>query len=294
MKILLTGASGFLGQHVLRQLLRQGHDVVALGRSQPVEGRNCTWRSVDLLSCPDLERTLCKDRPTHLLHLAWYTEHGAYWHSPCNLRWVDASLRLLQAFAAQGGQYALMAGSCAEYDWSHGYLREASTPLEPASLYGSAKDATRRLAQAWCRTIGLPFAWAHIFYPFGAGEAKGRMLPSLIEVFQGRAAPFGVNARAYRDLLPVQDAARALEHLLVQGHQGRFNVCSGQPIVIEDVVRRLARLCGTDPSPVLRLASARPGEPHLLVGENQLLLSSGWSPQYSLEQGLALQLALMK
>lgn len=291
MKVLLTGATGFLGQHVLRQLLEQGYEVIALGRSQPAEKQPCIWHDVDLLSSSELEKALRQDRPTHLLHLAWYTEHGVYWNSSLNLRWVDASLRLLQAFAAQGGHHVLMAGSCAEYDWSHGYLREASTPLAPASLYGAAKDATRRLAQAWCQQAGLSFGWAHIFYPFGPGEGKERLLPSLIEVFLGRVPPFGVNARSYRGLLPAHDAGRALVHLLTQECQGRFNICSGQPVAIEDVVRCLARLCGADPEPVLRLASARRGDPHLLVGDNQLLLSTGWSAQYSLEQGLALQLA---
>ena len=55
--------------------------------------------------------------PTHLLHLAWYAEPGLFWRSPENLRWVEASLRLLRAFAEHGGQRAVMAGSCAEYAW---------------------------------------------------------------------------------------------------------------------------------------------------------------------------------
>lgn len=291
MKVLLTGGSGFLGKHVLHHLLEQGHEVVVLGRHPPDAAQRCSWQTVDLLSCQDLAPVLEKHRASHLLHLAWYAEHGAYWQSPLNLRWVDASMRLLQAFAAQGGRHAVMAGSCAEYDWSHGYLRESSTPLIPASLYGTAKDATRRLAQAWCCLAGLSLAWAHIFYPFGPGEAPGRMLPSLIEVFRGRAPAFGVNAAAYRGLLPVQDAARALVHLLVQGCQGRFNICSGQPVAVEEVVRRLAQLCEADPASVLRLKSVRPDDPYLLVGDNQRLLATGWRPAQTLQQGLELQVA---
>lgn len=291
MKVLLTGASGFLGQHVLQCLLEQGLDVVILGRSRPVGTEHCVWHKVDLLTSQNLAEELVNSQATHLIHLAWYAEHGAYWQSPLNLRWVDASMRLLQAFSNHGGRHAVMVGSCAEYDWSHGYLREASSPLAPASLYGSAKDATRRLAQAWSVSTDLSLAWAHVFYPFGPGEAKGRMLPSLIEVFRGRAPAFGVNAAAYRGLLPVQDAARALVHLLLQGCKGRFNICSGQPIVIETVVRDLARLCDADPAPVLRLASARPGDPHFLVGDNRRLLSTGWQPTQTLQQGLEFQLA---
>ncbi|GAB1386144.1 NAD-dependent epimerase/dehydratase family protein [Melaminivora sp.] len=293
-KIALTGGLGFLGRHVLAQLRARGCDVVLLGRSRPAEAGKATdgdWRAVDLLDTPHLQAALRGLGASHLLHLAWYTEHGRYWSSSENLRWVDASLQLLQAFAAQGGQHALLAGSCAEYDWSHGWLREATTPLQPASLYGVAKDATRRLAQAWCQAQGLGLAWAHVFYPFGPGEGERRLLPSLLRVFAGQAAPFGVNASAYRGLLPVQEAASALVHLLLTGQQGRYNICSGQPVPMGDVVRLLAHLCDADPEPVLQLATARPDEPPVLVGDPRRLHATGWLPSLTLQQGLEQLLA---
>lgn len=289
MRVLLTGASGFLGRHVQVVLRSQGVEVVALGRSPPLEADE--WLEADLLHARDLGSIVQRARASHLLHLAWYTEHGAYWNSPVNVQWVDASVRLLQAFMAQGGRHVVMAGSCAEYDWSHGYLREDSTPLQPASLYGAAKDATRRLTQALCAEEGISMAWAHVFYPFGAGEDQHRVLPSLIRVFRGLSPAFGVNALAYRGLLPVRDAAAALVHLLSLGHSGRYNICSGQPVAMHEVVRTLAQICEADSEQVLRLASARPGDPHLLVGDNQRLLATGWRPTCTLRQGLEQQVA---
>lgn len=288
MRVLLTGASGYLGQHVLARLRERGCEVVLLGRSRPAGAEDLPWLAADLLECRDLAPVLREARASHLLHLAWYAEYGRFWHSPLNLRWVDASLRLLQAFTEEGGRHALMTGSCAEYDWrGAGLFHEDHTPMNPASLYGAAKDATRRLAQAWCREQGTTLAWGHVFFPFGPGEARQRMLPSLIEVFRGRAAPFGVNAEARRGMLPVRDAAQALVHLLAQGCDGRYNICSGQPVQVGEVVRTLARLCGADPSPVLSLATVRPGDPALLAGDNSRLLATGWRPTLTLEQGLA-------
>lgn len=290
MKVLLTGASGFLGQHVLTQLRARDCEIVLLGRSRPKDAEDLPWLDDDLLDGSDLAPLLHETQASHLLHLAWYAEYGKYWNSPLNLRWVDATLRLLQAFTEQGGRHAVMAGTCAEYDWcGEERFNEDTTPLNPASLYGAAKDATRRLAQAWCRDQGTTLAWGHVFFPFGPGEAKQRMLPSLIEVFRGRTVPFGINAQAWRGMLPVRDAAEAFVHLLMQGHEGRYNICSGQPVQLDHVVRTLARLCCADPTPVLALATARPGDPYVLAGDNARLLATGWRPAQTLEQGLSLQ-----
>lgn len=289
MKVLVTGASGYLGRHVLQRLRARGADVVVLGRSLPAGFEDTPLVHADLLATHDFVPLLQGIGATHLLHLAWYAEYGRYWTSPLNLRWVDATLRLLQAFGDSGGRHAAVAGTCAEYDWAPGWLREQGTPMQPQALYGVAKDATRRLATALCAARGLSLAWCHVFYPFGPGEAHQRMLPSLIEVFRGRAAPFGVNISAYRGMLPVSDAAEAFVHLLANGCDGRFNICSGQPALIGDVVRTLARLCSADPAPVLALASARAGDPAMLVGDNAKLLATGWRAAQTLEQGLAAQ-----
>ena len=287
MKVLLTGASGYLGRHVLASLRAQGCDVVVLGRSLPAGFEDVPLVHCDLLDGANLAAAMQQAGATHLLHLAWTTEYGVYWASPLNLRWADATLRLLQVFCDAGGQHVAIAGTCAEYDWTAGYLREDATPYAPATLYGVAKDATRRMAAALCAARGVSMAWGHIFFPFGPGEATQRMLPSLVRVFRGQAAPFGVNIAAYRGMLYVPDAANALATLLLQGCNGNFNICSGQPARIGDVVQTLARLCGVDPAPVLALASVRAGDPPMLVGENVRLLATGWRPAFTLEQGLA-------
>lgn len=286
MKVLLTGASGFLGRYVLAGLRRQCVETVVLGRRRPANADFADFVAADLLTAADLSALVKDVEATHLLHLAWYAEHGKYWTSPLNLRWVDATTRLVEAFCQAGGRQVVVAGTCAEYDWPSGYCREDATPLAPATLYGVAKDATRRLVTALCAQHQAVCAWGRVFLPFGAGEACPRLVPSLIEVLRGKREPFGVSAASYRDFLHASDVAEGFLCLLSNAANGAYNISSGQAVPIGDLVCKLARLLNADPQPVLELKGERCGEPVLLVGENVKLKALGWRPALSLAQGL--------
>lgn len=283
MKVLLTGASGFIGRHVLNQLLDSEVDVVVAGRSRPV-GFKGDFIEVDLLQTEDHDGIVQHAGASHLIHLAWYAEHRQYWTSPLNLRWVDASVRLVEAFCAAGGQKVIAAGTCAEYDWTVGFCREDITPLIPTTLYGTAKDATRRLLNAVCKSHQTQFVWARIFLPYGLGEDSRRLIPSLIDVFQGKRPPFGVNATAYRDFLHVKDVANGFIRLLLSNGQGSYNIASGQPTQIAEVVRSIAHGLQGDPHVVLDLSTERPSEPEILFGDSQKLRALGWQPMHSINQ----------
>jgi nucleoside-diphosphate-sugar epimerase len=284
MRVLLTGASGFVGRHVLAELERRGIDTVLLGRRAV---GSAPLLEADLLAVPDFAPLVQAAGATHLLHLAWYAEHGAYWHSPLNLRWLDATVRLTEAFCDAGGRKAVLAGTCAEYDWNEGYCRERTGTLAPATLYGVAKDATRRLTQAVCAQRQVGFAWARIFLPFGAGEDSRRLLPSLAAVFRGERPAFGVDHLAWRDFVHVADVAEALAAMLEEGVDGPVNIASGQPRQLGEVVRALAAAHGRSPAAVLDLSAPRAGEPRLLVGDNGALSAAGWQARRTLDAYLA-------
>jgi nucleoside-diphosphate-sugar epimerase len=283
MRVLLTGASGFIGRYVLNQIVDARIDAVVVGRSRP-NGYNGDFVEADLLQYEDYNVLVQRAGASHLIHLAWYAEHGQYWTSPLNLRWVEASVRLVEAFCAAGGQKVVTAGTCAEYDWSYGFCREDVTPLSPATLYGTAKDATRRLLDAVCKAHQTQFAWGRIFLPYGKGEDSRRLIPSLIDVFQGKRPPFGVNANAYRDFLHVQDVANGFVRLLLADAGGIYNIASGQPTQIAEVVRSIAHAFHGDPRIVLDLSTERPSEPEILFGDSQRLKALGWQPMHSIKE----------
>ncbi|HPU52483.1 MAG TPA: NAD(P)-dependent oxidoreductase [Burkholderiaceae bacterium] len=288
MKVLVTGANGFIGRHVLRCLARHYIEAVALGRSCPAGVAREAFIEADLLDCTDLPERLSDSGVTHLLHLAWVTEHGAFWASPQNFDWVQASVALVRAFALSGGRHVVVAGTCAEYDWSHGLCREHTTPIAPVSTYGVAKDATRRLLSSLCESSGLSLAWGRVFLTHGQGEDARRLVPGLIDALTGARPAFAVNRHAWRDFLPAGDVAEGLVALLRYGARGDYNISSGQPLQIGELVRELAVQLGADPDRVLSLpAPPRRGEPALLVGESQRLQALGWQPRHSLRSALA-------
>lgn len=283
MKILITGATGFIGQHVVKELQRQGIEYVSLQRGMVSDGRAI---QMDLLGTHELEPLFHKLKPTHLIHIAWYAEHGKYWDSELNLQWVLATKRLVEAFCSSGGQHVVITGTCAEYDWFHGYCVEDVTPLKPKSLYSICKDTTRRIIELVVEKHGVSMSWARVFFPYGPGEASQRLIPSLFKAFNREVLPFGVNASSYRDLLHVADAARAILACAKSNFVGSVNICSGAPVTISEVVDIVAGINNCNPEFILKLAPKNQDANSFLVGENKKLRSLGWEQEIMLDQGL--------
>lgn len=297
-RILLTGAGGFLGSRALAALLAAGHEVHAVGRGGP-QGQTLTrtqgaagdgqltWHRVDLTD-PRATGTLVADvQAEHLLHMAWYVEHGLYWQAPENLTWVEATLQLLRGFVAAGGRRAVMAGTCAEYEWSRERYPE-SAPLEPSTLYGVAKDATRRVAERFAANQEIEFAWGRIFTPYGPGEVEGRLLPSVIlPLLAGEPvpAPDGANVR---DLMYADDVARAFTAILESDVQGAVNVGSGQPTSIRELIELTAEAVGRPELVQWGALPRREGEPAELVADvARLEREVGFAAQVTLTEGIA-------
>ena len=289
MRVLMTGASGFIGRQMLKKLIDQGIEVISIGRSRP--SGSVKFIEADLLRTHDFESLIRDIAPTHLLHLAWYAEHGKFWTSFANIRWLEATNRLVESFCKTGGQHVVIAGTCAEYDWSNGYCEENATPLNPATLYGVAKNSTRSISMAICEQFDIRCAWGRIFLPFGAGEAANRLVPSLIDVFHNKRSPFAIHASAYRDFLHVDDVASGFRELLIHDAHGAYNICSGEPTQLSELVLTLSELLDCSPLPILELAINRTNEPSVLVGNSAKLRALGWSPELTLRQGLELAIA---
>lgn len=285
-RILVTGASGLIGRATVPELVAAGFEVVALSRFGTVAGAERTI-AADLLDPWALTDILRQADASHLLHLAWAGGRDR-WGGPANLDWVAATLTLVRAFAAAGGRRAVLAGSCAEYDWTAGEVFREDAALRPATLYGAAKAATGTLLAAAAPALGLSVAWARPFFVYGPGEGEGRLLGDLSAGLRAGRPVETTDGLQERDFLHSADLGRGLTLLAGSDLGGAVNLASGQGLAVRDLILGAARILGREDLVQLG-ARARPaGDPVRIVADaSRAARELGFTPRIGLAEGLA-------
>jgi len=288
--VLVTGATGFIGRQSLPLLLAQSYDVHGVyWKQEPCNIPDVSFHRANLLDASQLSSLLQKVRPSHLLHFAWYAVPGLYWTSQENKQWLNSSQHLVREFQSNGGQRAVLAGTCAEYDWSFvaDAYDERSSPVVPATLYGQCKQSLGSFLDSFSRDTGLSSAWGRIFMLYGPHEHPARLVSGMIRAFlQHQTAPCTLGEQI-RDVLYVKDVAAAFVALLESHVSGPVNIASGEPLRVKDLIDQIAR-------PLNGQSLIRFGERPMPAGEPQKLVANvrrlheevGWKPNYSLSQGL--------
>ena len=288
-RVFVTGASGCIGRHVLPRLVAQGWEVCAVSSRPVPDEPGVTWRQADLVGSNAAAEAIADFRPTHLLHLAWYIAPGRWAFSAENFAWVEASMRLLRAFAGSGGRRVVTAGSCLEYDWTFGYCAEDRTPCRPHTTYGVCKHALQLLATEFAARHELSSAWGRIFFLYGPHEHPDRLVSSTIRSLLVRQPARCSHGMQVRDYLYVQDVADAFVALLESETTGPVNIASGRPITLREIGLRIADLMnGRDLLQLGAIPAAATDMPLVVADMSQARTRiPGWEPRVSLDQGLA-------
>ncbi len=278
-RLLITGASGFIGRWCVEALRRRFSALHAVSRRKPKRDV-VEWHACDLLN-DDVEALCQRVNPTHLLHLAWIATPGEYWTSPLNHRWFEASCRLLDAFIACGGKRMVGVGTCAEYDWGSGICVEDKTPLSGRSPYAESKIRFFEHALKAAEDVGLAFAWARLFFVFGPGEPAEKLVSSVMRNLRlGQVATCSAGGHV-RDFVYVKNVAAALACLMDADVTGSINVGSGTAMTVRDFVEPIARKWGRPD--LLRFTRAATGEaPRVQADVTRLCKELGFRPPFDL------------
>jgi nucleoside-diphosphate-sugar epimerase len=247
MRILVTGASGFIGRHTIGHLAAAGHEVIASGRSRTVAHPGIRWISEDIIKPSVAARIGATTKPDILLHLAWTVEAGKFWTDPDNLEWVAASLTLTRACVEAGARRICAVGSCYEYEWPiDGLCIEEKTPTGTYTLYDAAKDSVRRVLASYTAQCGVSFAWARLFNLYGPHEDPARLVASVTRSLLAAIPARTSSGKAIRDYMDVRDAGQALAALTLSEVNGVVNVATGDGIKISEIIAILGRLIGKE------------------------------------------------
>lgn len=282
MRILVTGASGFIGRAFCRVAVSRGHRVQALARaaSRVLPGVEVTNGSLESTRWDEVEQFA----PEAALHLAWIATPGEYLTSAENEVWLRQSIAWCERLLALGPVRLAAAGTCIEYAASPDPLHEEDSPLAPAFPYSKAKAELWRWLK---RAAGAASAtWFRVFYPFGPGEHPSRVCSSLIRQLRGREPVTLRTPGSVKDYIFIDDAAMAICRSLEERLSGPVNVGTGRGISILDLGTEIARLLGVDPALVRPAAIPAEDPTPFVVADVGRLRGIGWSPQTSMTDGL--------
>lgn len=288
-RVLITGATGFIGSHCLNALIAGDRfEIHAVNRSGQDPGADrVTWHRTDLRVPAQAARLIETVRPTHVLHGAWVATPGIYAQSPENIDWLQGSLALIHGFALNGGVRFVGIGSSAEYDPGASPCIEDETPLRPASIYSKCKLACWLALDAAAQAHGFSAAWGRLFLPYGPGDPPQRLIPAVMANLEAGKPMALSHGNQMRDFVYAPDAADLLVKLLWSKAAGAFNIGTGEGASLRSVIEFLADRLGNKDCLRFGALPPRPGEPDVLVADlRKVTRELGWAPGLPLRRRL--------
>lgn len=298
MRVLVTGAGGFVGGYLLPYLLEAGHEVVATSLDLPaVPGpESVRWEALDLVRVPAVCDLVSSSKPEGVIHLAAQASVGGSWADP-NQTYrsnIEGTSNLLEAVKDLKPR-VLLVGSAQQYARpAEGRVLTETSPQFAGSPYALSKIAQEHMGLMYLRQYGVESVFTRSFNHTGPGQspqyAVGSFASQIARLERAGGGEMHVgNLDSRRDFLDVRDVVRAYTMLLEAGEAGEaYNVCSGRAVRMGDVLDKLLEVAGLkDRVQVHRQTLHASAVTDLLVGDSTKVTTAvGWAPRIPLDRSL--------
>ena len=297
MRFLITGISGFVGQHLETFLSYHGNSVFGTSR---IESEKTNYFHLDLLSEEQIIRLLKDVKPSHIIHLAGISNVKSSWNMKREVMEANiiATINLLEAVKKVNKSIRVITiGSSEEYGHGNSLENKLSEEdqLNPISPYGISKVGVSMLSRQYYKTENLDVIHIRPFNHIGPGQRLGFVtsdfafqIATLTKNYKEKNQIKVGNLEAIRDFTDVRDIVEAYYEIAIHGDAGEvYNVCSGKGTKIEVILDILLSFSKCPIEKIFDNSKMRPVEVPLIIGNNKKLLDHiGWKPKISLEQSL--------
>lgn len=297
MKVVVTGATSFIGAATVKKLLREQHQVIAIVRpgsannkrlTQAVQENPAAGLTIMPHDLADLSTLTIGSNDIDIwIHIGW---DGAGSSNRMNRKLqqsnIDHSLQAVRAAAGCGCRRFIFTGSQAEYGIHHQTITE-DTSLQPVSEYGKAKLEFGTRAAILCRELGMDYIHTRIFSIYGPGDHPWSLIHTCLSTWRQNGTMKLGECTQQWNFLYIEDIAEALLHLLTEGAAGVYNIASNDTRPLRDYIKELYTLCGNSGSYVFgtRAPNAE-GAADLMPDITRITQQTTWRPTTSFTEGI--------
>ena len=245
-KIVITGGSGFVGSNILKHLLNKNLEItIILRKNSFIEKniiKNCQVHYVDDIFHQDYDWWLNIFKEVDIvIHSAWYVKHGKYLMSEKNLECLYGSICMAIAASEAKVSSFVGLGTCFEYDFEYcDKILSIETPLNPKTPYSLSKVSLLNTLRTLQLTSKMNYCWCRLFYLYGEGEDKNRLMPYINQKLKNGETVFLTNGEKIRDYIHISEATKLIIEIVLNKLYGEHNICSGKGKSIKEIAEVIA------------------------------------------------------
>jgi len=271
-KILLTGATGFVGHHVLKNLISRNLRISIIIRDDNI----LLSEEIDKIESIYFTKNLFKESHDNLcritegvdtiIHCAWYTKPSNYLVATENLECLEGTVKLGLIAKKNRVRRFIGIGTCLEYDYSHRLPLEISSPIRPISQYAKSKNSVFEQLSSEFEDSSIQFSWCRLFYLYGEGENNNRLVPYIHNQLRNSKEVYISNGDYVRDYMKITDAAELIVNVALSEHIGPVNICSGKAVTVKELAEKISDEYGMRELLQFRSTQNSISEPQFIVG----------------------------